>query len=81
MHGPFRAVDVYCAIPANTPAYGYVFNFPIQTVAAGADVIFSNNGPLFNIGHSPGTAAILVPQAGDYLVEYTIAVDRVQASA
>jgi BclA C-terminal domain len=62
-------------------AYGYVFNFPIQTVASGDEVNFSNNGPLVNIVHNPGDEAIFIPQAGDYLVEYTVAVDLNQASA
>ncbi|TQR18458.1 BclA C-terminal domain-containing protein [Psychrobacillus soli] len=68
-------------VSTNRPAYGYVFNFPVQTVASGGDVNFSGNGPLVNISHTPGTAPILIPRAGDYLVEYTIAVDGPQMSA
>lgn len=63
------------------PAYGHVFNFPTQTVAAGDEVNFSNNGVLVNIGHALGAEAISIPQGGDYYVEYTIAVDLNQASA
>lgn len=62
-------------------AYGYVFNWPIQTVNAGDEINFSNNGPSANISHNPGDEAIFIPLAGDYLVEYTIAIDGDQAAA
>jgi len=68
-------------VNTNRPAYGYVFNFPVQVVASGGDVSFSGNGPLVNIDHTAGTAEISIPRSGDYLVEYTIAVDGPQMSA
>ncbi|WP_241243168.1 collagen-like protein [Paenibacillus whitsoniae] len=59
--------------PSPIPSYGYVFNTGAQTVNAGADVIFSTNGPLVGgVAHVAGTAAITVTVAGDYLNQYEV---------
>lgn len=57
-------------------AFGYVFEQraagPFQTVATGADVLFSNNGPLNNITHEPGTAEIGITIAGTYNISFEV---------
>ncbi|MFT9493723.1 MAG: hypothetical protein ACH0QC_01820 [Anaerosolibacter sp.] len=45
------------------------------TVIGGADVPFSNNGPLVGgITHTAGTASITVPTAGNYEIQYSISI-------
>ncbi|MPN21222.1 hypothetical protein SDC9_168601 [bioreactor metagenome] len=41
-------------------------------VAGGADVLFSNNGPLSGVTHTAGTAAVTVPVAGSYQISYSV---------
>ena len=56
-------------------AFGYVFDneTPNQVIPIGADVLFSNNnGPLFNIGHTPGTSQIIIFLAGNYNINFAI---------
>jgi hypothetical protein len=48
-----------------------VFNTGAQTVASGANVLFSSNGPLAGgVAHVPGTATVTVANGGDYLVNF-----------
>jgi hypothetical protein len=42
------------------------------TVVGGADVPFSNNGPLSSIFHTAGTTTIVVPTSGTYEVLYGV---------
>ena len=64
--------------PAGTnglAAFGYVFELATladATVVGGADVLFSNNGPLLGVTHTAGTTTITVPSAGNYRVSYGI---------
>ncbi len=54
--------------------YGYVYNLATlvdATVAGGADIPFSNNGPLSGITHTAGTTTITVPTAGVYQIDYS----------
>ena len=41
-------------------------------VAGGADVTFSNNGPLSGVTHTAGTAPVTVPTAGTYQIYYGV---------
>lgn len=42
------------------------------TVVGGADIPFSNNGPLSGVTHIPGTTTFTVPTAGTYRVAYHV---------
>ncbi|BAU28999.1 S-layer family protein [Aneurinibacillus soli] len=42
------------------------------TVIGGADVPFSNNGPLDNVNHTAGTTAVTVTQSGVYKIDYSV---------
>jgi hypothetical protein len=53
-------------------AYGYIYNTPLESVAQEASVIFSNNGPLVGITHTPGTASVTVTSAGTYAVFFNV---------
>jgi hypothetical protein len=57
-------------------AYGYVYDITVggQVVAAGADVLFSTNGPLVNETHTAGTAPVTVTLAGDYQIDYSVSI-------
>ncbi len=53
-------------------AYGYVFQLGTQNVPQGDEINYSNNGPLFNITHTPGEEEIIVELAGDYEITFAI---------
>ncbi|MDD2303694.1 MAG: hypothetical protein PHP53_03290 [Prolixibacteraceae bacterium] len=58
-------------------AFGYVFQLATiadATVVGGADVPFSNNGPLYGINHTAGTTTFTVPATGSYKVDYLVSV-------
>lgn len=57
---------------ASLAAWGYVFQINTQTVAVGANVTFSNNGPLNNINHTPGSAGIDVTLGGAYNITFGV---------
>jgi acetyl-CoA carboxylase alpha subunit len=40
----------------------------------GADVLFSNNGPLSGATHTAGTTTITVPTAGTYQIDYNVSI-------
>jgi len=42
-------------------------------IELGSDVIFEDNGPLSGITHTAGTTPIVVPDTGNYLIQYTVA--------
>jgi hypothetical protein len=44
------------------------------TVVGGADVPFSNNGPLVNITHTAGTTTVTVTIAGVYQIDYSVSI-------
>ncbi len=54
--------------------FGYVYDLsPVgQTVAGGADVTFSNNGPLSGVTHTAGTTSLTVPTAGTYDISFSV---------
>ena len=57
-------------------AFGYTYDLAVggQVVAGGADVVFSNNGPLLNCTHTAGTTIFTVPSTGTYKVNYSITI-------
>jgi len=55
-------------------SYGYVYQLATiadATVVGGADVPFSNNGPLSQISHTASTTTITVSTAGIYKIDYS----------
>lgn len=57
---------------ASLAAWGYVFQVGAQSVAVGANINFSNNGPLNGVNHTPGDSAIIVAAAGTYNISLGI---------
>lgn len=59
-------------------AFGYVYELATiadATVVGGADVPFSNNGPLYGITHTAGgTTTIIIPITGIYKVDYSVSI-------
>ncbi|MDQ0418313.1 hypothetical protein J2Z48_002505 [Croceifilum oryzae] len=56
-------------------AYGQVYNLStgiVLTIGAGGDIPFSNNGVLNNITHTTGSTQIILPQAGQYEVNFQV---------
>lgn len=52
-------------------AYAYIYNTVAETVPDGADVIFDNNGVMAgDISHTVNTTSILIPNSGDYRIEF-----------
>ncbi|MGG0323635.1 BclA C-terminal domain-containing protein, partial [Bacillus mycoides] len=54
---------------------GYVYQLATiadATVVGGADIPFSNNGPLNGITHTAGTTTVTVPAAGVYEIEFIV---------
>ncbi|WP_411680361.1 DNRLRE domain-containing protein [Clostridium thailandense] len=65
------------ATGAGLAASGYVYELATiadSTVVGGADVPFSNSGPLSGISHTPGTTTITVVSIGVYQVNYNLSV-------
>lgn len=60
------------SVGASLEAWGYVYQIGTQTVSVGANVNFSNNGPLNGITHTPGTATVTVSAAGTYNISFSI---------
>lgn len=55
--------------------YGYCYELATiadSTVVGGADVPFSNNGPLAGVTHTAGTTTFTVEKAGNYLITYSV---------
>lgn len=57
---------------ANLAAFGYIFQVNTQTIATGANITFSNNGPLNAINHIPGTPGIQVTLDGTYNITFSV---------
>ncbi len=57
---------------ANLAAFGYVFQLNTQTIAVGANITFSNNGPLNAINHIPGTSGIQITLDGTYNITFSV---------
>jgi hypothetical protein len=58
-------------------SYGYCYQLATggnATVAGGADVPFSNNGPLSGITHTATTTTMTVPNTGTYKIEYAVTI-------
>lgn len=58
-------------------AFGYVFQLATiadATVVGGADVPFSNNGPLSNVSHTAGTTTAVISIAGTYELSYSVSI-------
>ncbi|TCP69437.1 BclA C-terminal domain-containing protein [Baia soyae] len=56
-------------------AYGQVYNLSTGialSIPAGGNVPFSNNGVLNNVTHTAGSADIILPQAGQYEVNFQV---------
>lgn len=55
-------------------AYGYVYSLTSTavTVATNSDVLFTNNGPVDCVVHTPNTAQIFIRKSGNYEVFYSI---------
>ena len=66
--------------PAGTgglSAFGYGFELATiadSTVVGGADVPFSNNGPLSGVTHTAGTTTFTVPANGTYRFGYSVTI-------
>jgi hypothetical protein len=58
---------------AGLSTYGFVFNGDPQVVPIGADVSFANNGILNGIIHTPGSAQVVIVNAGTYEIGFAIA--------
>jgi BclA-like protein/collagen triple helix repeat protein len=59
----------------NITTYGYVYELATvadATVVGGADVPFSNNGPLSGVTHTAGTTTVTVPTTGTYKINYYV---------
>lgn len=57
---------------ASLAAWGYVFQVNTQTIAVGAPINYSNNGPLSGVNHVPGASRIEVVQAGIYSISFSV---------
>lgn len=57
---------------ASLAAWGYVYQIGTETVARGANLTFSNNGPLNGINHNIDSATIEVTQAGTYNITFSV---------
>lgn len=57
---------------ANLAAFGYVYQINTQTIATGANITFSNNGPLNGINHVAGTPGIQVTLDGTYNITFSV---------
>lgn len=55
-------------------AYGYIYSLSATavTVAPNNDIVFTNNGPLDCITHTPNTAQIFIRKSGVYQVFYSV---------
>ncbi len=59
----------------STPVFGYVYELATiadATIAGGADVVFSNRGPVNGITHTAGTISVAVTSAGVYEIDYSV---------
>lgn len=57
---------------ASLAAWGYVFQVSTQSIAVGAPINYSNNGPLSGVNHEPGTSRIEVVGAGIYSISFSV---------
>ncbi len=63
--------------------YSYVYDLTAagQVVPGGADLTFSNNGPLSGVTHTAGTSTIIVPSTGVYKIEFLTSITAGVGSA
>ncbi|PEZ01310.1 hypothetical protein CN326_21615 [Bacillus sp. AFS018417] len=65
------------------PAYGYVTlvgSNPIG-VKSGANIKFNRNGPLKHIGFTPPSDTLIIPESGDYKIEFILLIDGPASSS
>ncbi len=58
-----------------TPAFAYVYdrvNLSNAIIGGGADVPFSDNGPLSGVTHTAGTTSLTVSNAGTFKIDYRL---------
>lgn len=55
--------------------FGYVYDTAGGEIPSGADIPFSNNGPLMLITHLPGGTDVTVGATGTYLIEYSVSLE------
>jgi BclA C-terminal domain/Collagen triple helix repeat (20 copies) len=75
--GPSGASGPSGPTGAGLSSFGYVYELATiadATVVGGADVPFSNNGPLSNVTHTAGTTTITVTEAGVYQVSWHVTI-------
>lgn len=53
-------------------AFGYVYDLQNSNIPPFSDVIFSNSGPLSNLGFIPGSSPITIVYSGTYQITYSI---------
>jgi hypothetical protein len=73
--GPTGATGVTGATGAGVSVFGYTYELATvidATVVGGADVPFSNNGPLSGVTHTASTTTITVPSTGTYSISYSV---------
>lgn len=73
--GPTGETGETGATGAGLQSFGNVYELATvtdSTVIGGADVPFSNNGPLSGVTHTAGSTTITVPNTGNYAIEYTV---------
>jgi len=59
-------------ISVGSEAFGYVFQIGPQTIAVGAPVLFSNNGPINGINHIAGRDSIEITLDGTYNITFSV---------
>lgn len=65
------------AVSGGITTYGYTYELATiadSTVVGGADVPFSNNGPVGGLIHSAGGTTVFIPSSGVYEVDYSISI-------
>ncbi|EKQ54028.1 MAG: hypothetical protein A370_03360, partial [Clostridium sp. Maddingley MBC34-26] len=63
--------------PKGSSSFGSAYQLATiadATIVGGADIPFSNNGPLSSIAHTAGTTTITVTNAGIYEIKYSISI-------
>lgn len=74
IYGKSRKEDESSECSGELEAYGYVYSLSSTaiTVLSNTDVIFTRNGPLENITHSPNTIQVFIRKSGVYQVYYGV---------
>ncbi|MCC6343982.1 MAG: hypothetical protein IT166_17405 [Bryobacterales bacterium] len=70
--------------PAGPSTFGFVYELATiadATIIGGADVPFSNNGPLSGVAHTAGSTIITIPASGTYEIHYHVNITAGAGSA